>query len=172
MNITMEHLLTRRSCRSFLVKPIPQGELNNIIKAGIYAPSGMNRQTWQFTTIVNRDKIQQLAAAISKELNREGYNMYCPEVLIIPSNERDSRFGKEDNACALENIFLAAHSYGIGSVWINQLQGICDVPVIREILTQFGIPENHLVYGMAALGYPADELPKESKKKGVIKIVE
>ena len=38
----------------------------------------------------------------------------------------------------MENIFLAAHSLGIGSVWINQLQGICDEPAIGELLSDFG----------------------------------
>ena len=69
---------------------------------------------------------------------------------------------KRTNACAMENIFLAAHSLGIGSVWINQLQGICDEPSIREILNDFGIPADHIVYGMAALGY-ADDVKAEKK---------
>ena len=89
--------------------------------------------------------------------------MYQPEILIIPSNQRDNPHGKEDNACAMENIFLAAHSLGIGSVWINQLQGICDEPAIRRILTSFGVPADHVVYGMAALGYAADT--KEDKER-------
>ncbi len=171
MNAIMENLLTRRSCRSFLEKPIPEGQLQDILKAACYAPSARGLQTWQFTAVTDRAKIQKLAAAIKETLKRDGYNMYQPEVIIIPSNETDSPYGKEDNACALENIFLAAHSYGIGSVWINQLQGICDEPVIRKILTEFGIPENHTVYGLAALGYPATELPKDVSKKGIVKIV-
>lgn len=97
-----------------------------------------------------------LAAAVEKTLDRQGYDMYQPQVLVIPSNEKESRFGREDDACAMENMFLAAHSLGIGSVWINQLQGICDEPAIRRILTSFGVPSDHVVYGMAALGYAAD----------------
>lgn len=172
MNAIINNLLTRRSCRAFTEKPIPKEQLQDILQTAIYAPSGMGLQTWQFTAITSREKIQQLAGLIAAALGRENYNMYNPVVLIIPSNDKESRFGKEDNACALENIFLAAHSYGIGSVWINQLQGISDEPAIRTLLTQFGIPENHIVFGMAALGYPALELPTEVTKKGIIKIVE
>lgn len=171
MNTIMETLLNRRSCRAFLQKAIPSEELDAILQAAVYAPSGMGLQTWQFTAVTSRDKINKLAEVIGSVLNREGYDMYRPEVIIIPSNEKDSRFGKEDNACALENIFLAAHSFGIGSVWINQLQGICDVPEVREVLTQLGIPQDHVVYGLAALGYPAKELPRNVRKNGKIVVV-
>ena len=171
MNETIQTILTRRSTRKFLNKPIPKEDLDLLIQAALHATSGMGKQTWQFTVVKNRAKIQELAAAIAVVLGREGYDMYAPEVLIIPSNEADSRFGKEDNACALENIFLAAHSLGIGSVWINQLQGICGDPRIREILTAFGIPENHVVYGLAALGYP-DDVKSHKERIGKVAVVE
>lgn len=118
--------------------------------------------------MTDREKIQKLAAVVEKELNRPGYDMYAPEVIIIPSNERDSRFGKEDNACALENIFLAAHSFGIGSVWINQIRDICDAPAARALLKEWGVPDSHVVYGIAALGYPAPAPEKEIHKTGKI----
>ncbi len=101
MNETIQTILTRRSTRKFLNKPIPKEDLDLLIQAALHAPSGMGKQTWQFTVVKNRAKIQELAAAIAVVLGREGYDMYAPEVLIIPSNEADSRFGKEDNACAL-----------------------------------------------------------------------
>lgn len=172
MNPIMENLLTRRSSRAFLEKEIPLEELEQILEAAKYAPSGMGRQTWKFTAVVNRQKIQQLAAVISAELGRNGYDMYQPQVLILPSNEADSKFGKEDNACALENIFLAAWSFGIGSVWINQLQGLCQRPAVRSLLTEWGVPKNHVVYGMAALGYPAYAEKRDVEKIGKIAIIE
>lgn len=157
MNQVMETILTRRSTRKFEKRPVEREILEDLVKAALYAPSGMGKQTWQFTVVTDREKIQKLADAVGKELGREGYNIYEPAALIIPSNEKESPWGKEDNACSLENIFLAAHSYGVGSVWINQLQGICDREAVRTILDEFGIPKSHVVYGMAALGYPADE---------------
>lgn len=168
MNSVMENLLTRRSVRAFEKKEIPADELDQILQAALYAPSGMGRQTWQFTVVTDREKIQKLAAVVEKELNRPGYDMYAPEVIIIPSNERDSRFGKEDNACALENIFLASHSFGIGSVWINQIRDICDAPAARALLKEWGVPDSHVVYGIAALGYPAPAPEKEIHKTGKI----
>ena len=171
MNETMKTILTRRSTRKFKVQELPEAELEQILQAALYAPSGMSKQTWQFTVVKNREKIQLLAKAVEKALGRERYDMYQPQVLIIPSNQREHHHGKEANACAMENIFLAAHSFGIGSVWINQLQGICDEPAIREILNGFGIPADHVVYGMAALGY-ADDVKAEKKRNGKVVVVE
>ena len=94
--------MTRRSVRAFQEKAIPADQLQAILETARFAPSGMGRQTWKFTAVTNREKIQKLAAALSKELGREGYNMYQPEILIIPSNDVESPFGKEDNACALD----------------------------------------------------------------------
>ena len=147
MNAIIENLLTRRSTRAFLQKEIPDNELNEILQAAIYALSGMGK------------------------LGRKGYDMYRPQVLIIPSNQKENPHGMEDNACALENIFLAAHSFGIGSVWINQLRTLCDDPEVRALLDEFEIPSDHVVYGMAALGYPADAPKKEIHKIGEIRII-
>lgn len=171
MNQTMETILTRRSTRKFSDKPIPQEDLDLILQAALCAPSGMGLQTWQFTVVKNQERIQSLARAIETLLDRKGYNMYNPKVIIIPSNLRDSQFGKEDNACALENIFLAAHSLGIGSVWINQLQGICDDPSIRKELDGLGIPADHVVYGLAALGY-AEDTKAHKERTGRVVVVE
>ena len=115
MNAVMEAIVSRRSVRAFEKKELPAEALEEILKAATYAPSGKNQQTWQFTVVKSREKIKQLAGLVETELNRPGYNMYEPEVIIIPSNDRESPFGMEDNACAMENIFLAAWSFGIGS---------------------------------------------------------
>jgi nitroreductase len=165
MNETMNTILTRRSIRKFTDKPIPKEILEDLVKAALHAPSGMGKQTWKFTVITNKDAIKRLADAIQTTLNRPGYNMYCPAAVIMPSNLRDSNWGREDNACALENIFLAARSYGVGSVWINQMQNICDTPAIREILDDFGVPADHVVYGMAALGYPNPDTEIQPKER-------
>lgn len=154
MNETMKTILERRSVRNFTQEPISEEILNNLVNAAMHAPSGMCKKTWKFTVITNSDAIKKLTQTIKKVLNREVYNMYNPTAIIIPSNERDSAWGRDDNACSLQNIFLAAHSYGVGSVWINQLSNICDEPEIRNLLTEFEIPENHIVYGIAALGIP------------------
>lgn len=159
MNEVMNAILTRRSTRKFTDQPIPEEVLQDIVNAALHAPSGMGKQTWQFTMITNKDVIRRLADAIAKELGREGYDIYKPAALFMPSNITNGNWTKEDNACALENAFLAAHSHGVGSVWINQMQTINDRPAIRAILDELGVPADHSVTGMAALGYADPDAP-------------
>jgi len=172
MNETMKTILERRSTRSFSSEQISENILKDLANAAMHAPSGMCKKTWKFTIVTNKELIEKLARVIEKVLNRPGYDMYKPTALIIPSNLRDSKYGREDNACALQNIFLAAESYGIGSVWINQLTGICDEKEVREILKEIEIPDNHIIYGLAALGYPNPNAPKPQYREiGEIKFI-
>ena len=70
MNAIIQNMLDRHSCRSFTDQPIEQEKLDDLITAAVWAPSGMNKQTWHFTLITDTEKIQQLAAAIRKADNR------------------------------------------------------------------------------------------------------
>lgn len=171
-NEVLNNILTRRSTRAFKEEQIKDEELEMILKAGIYAPSGMNRQSWQFTVVQNKEKLKELAKVIREELGRdEGYNFYAPPTLIMLSNDRDNTNGLADCACALENIFLMANSLGIGSCWINQLKTICDNEKVRKLLNELGIPQNHIVWGMAAIGYIEKETPVHERRDGIIKYV-
>ena len=175
-NEVLETIKTRRSVRAYTAQAPETDDLVTILEAAKYAPNGMHLESWHFTAIQNAEKLEELNSRIKsafaksddKHLQERGHNKaYCcyyhAPVLVIVSNKPTQWWAGLDCACAMENIFLAAHSLGIGSVWINQLQGICDEPAIRRILTSFGVPSDHVVYGMAALGYAADT--KEDKER-------
>lgn len=166
MNETIKNILERRSVRAFSKKKIAKEDLELIVSAAKSAPSGRNRRMAKFTVVQNKEMLKKLAAAVSQTLSLgDGYDFYRPDVLILASNAKDNPLGIEDCACALENIFIAASSLGIGSVWINQLKGICDKPAIRGVLREINLPENHIVLGCAALGYPAEGVPVEMKQR-------
>ena len=172
MNEVLQNILTRRSIREFKDEQIKDAELDLILKAGIYAPSGMNKQSWQFTVVQNKEKIELLAKVVREALGRdEGYNFYGPPTLIMLSNEKDNTNGLADCSCALQNIFLMANSLEIGSCWINQLKSICDENEVREVLRSFGILENHIVWGMASIGYPNSVAKEHERNDGVIKFI-
>jgi len=88
--------------------------------------------------------------------------------LIIVSTPREYEHGRPDSAVVLENIFLEANDLGIGSVWINQLVGISDVQPVREVLKGFNIPEDHIVWGSAAIGYTDGEIKFDRENKGKV----
>lgn len=165
MNSFIQLILNRRTCRAFSEKDVYESDVKQILDCALSAPSGMNLQTWSFIAIMNREKIQQLAQAVRNALNRdENYNMYNPSVLILTTNDKESRFREVDNSCAMENIYLSCEALGLGCVWINQLKDCYDVPEVRKILTELGVPENHGVYGSAAIGYKLQESsPKQIK---------
>ena len=165
MNELINLILKRRSCRAFSEKDVLESDVKQILECALSAPTGMNLQTWSFVAIMNREKIQRLAAAVGKALNRgAGYNMYNPSVLILTTNDKESRFREVDNACAMENIYLSCEALNLGCVWINQLKDCYDEPEVRAILDELGVPKNHGIYGSAAIGYKVQETqPKEIK---------
>ncbi len=157
MNATVKDILQRRSVRAFTEAAVSREHLELLAQCGAYAPSALNRQSRRFTVVTNADTIARLCRAVGNALGRTSYDMYRPAALIIPSDERENPFYKEDISCALQNIFLAAQSLGIGSVWINQLGACHEEPSVRALLRSLKIPEDHLVLGIAALGYSRPE---------------
>ncbi len=175
MNPVIQAILTRHSIRKFIDKPVPHDLLDMILQAGYHAPSGHNLQTWRFTVLQDAGKIAQLKETIAKVAKEKKVNFYGfeqPPCLILISNDVRNADGCQDASCAAENIFLAAHSYGLGSVWLNALMTLCDEPEIRALLDSYSIPSNHRVWCMAAVGYPAAPGVALAKKKDVVYYVD
>ena len=173
MSEVMKNIKSRRSYRDFTDREIAKEDLDQILESAIYAPSGMNKQSWCFTVLRKRENIQKLAKVVGRLANRgDGYDFYDPKALIIVSNVRDFRNAEADCAVALENIFLAAEDLGIGSCWIDQFRGICDEPEVREFLDSYGIPSDYVVWGAASLGYPASPAKEPVKDASVIHYVD
>lgn len=160
MNEVFENIITRRSVRAFnQAKKVDKKTLEDIVTAGMFAPTARNRQLTQFTVVAKESLINELATAVGIALERgSDYDFYKPTAIIITSCPKDSKFLKEDTSCALQNMFLYAHSLGVGSVWINQLAVCCNHENVREILTTLGVPTDHDCGGMMALGYPEQDI--------------
>ena len=160
MNTVFENIITRRSVRAFnQEKLVDTKTLEDIVTAGMFAPTARNRQLTQFTVVAKRELIVKLAKAVAIALNlNEDYDFYKPTAVILTSCPSDSKFIKEDTSCALQNMFLYAHSVGVGSVWINQPVVCCNDERVRAVLTELGVPADHNLGGMMALGYPNQDL--------------
>ena len=178
MNEIIRAIATRRSIRKYLKDPITQEELDSILKAGLYAPSARNRQPWHLTVLRGHEAIARLTAKVKAAtlrmpdnpyhamVSRDGYsvNYGAPEFVIVSGDPSVSPMAHNDCALVLGNMFLAAHSLGIGSCWINQLGILSDEPGFRAVLTSLGVPAQNKVYGCASLGYPEGSHPSAPER--------
>lgn len=185
MNETIDRILKRRTCRNFDTgRQITDKELDMLLQAARYAPSAMNTQSWHFTVIQNPAVLERLNDAVfgcldtaSRERitarceNSKPSFFYGAPTFIIVSLSPETPYPEADAACALENIFLAASSLGIGSCWINQLRNICDKEPLKSFLGEVGVPEGKRVYGCAAIGYPVSEAPLKERKENTVNII-
>lgn len=172
MNPVLQNILDRHSCRSFTKQPVEPEKLQDLLTAAVWAPSGRNEQSWHFTLLANTEKIQALAAAVREADNRPaGYNFFAPAAFLIVSGERDNRNSFLDAGAAMENVLLTATSLGLGTCWINQVRDVCDVPDVRALLTEYGVPESHIVNASAAIGYPAAQPVIHERKANTTTLV-
>ncbi|MDD3037737.1 nitroreductase family protein [Bacteroides sp.] len=186
INEVIENIKARRSVRTFTDQQVSEEDLLAILEAATYAPNGMHYESWHFTAIRNCDKLIELnnrikgafAKSDDLHLQERAHNPnYCcyyhAPTLVIVSNEPTQWWAGMDCACAIENMFLASTSLGIGSCWINQLGTTCDDPEVREFITFLGVPENHKVYGCVALGFanPKTLIKTKAVKVGTVTIV-
>ncbi len=178
-NPVLDAIRNRRSVRTYDSRPLPADVLSTIVEAGTLAPTGRNAQTFRFTVIQDSGTLHELNRLIrtalihyeGRQLSEDYCCYYDAPTLVIVSNE-PTRTGGMDCACALQNMFLAAHSLGIASCWINQLSHTCDTPEVRTFLDRLGIPVAHKVYGCAALGYNSGREPiAHPHKDGLVSYV-
>jgi nitroreductase len=187
----MNCIRSRRSIRKFTDREITPEELDTLLEAATWAPSGGNSQSWLFTAITDRRALAKLNETIRQAFlawtpddeypakrkakvnaKNENYNYfhYAP-VLIIASNVPDYQNAMADCSTALQNIFLAATAMGLGSCWINQLRWLREEAPVREYLAALGLPKEHVICGSAAIGHPGHTPPAPGRKGGTIKIV-
>ncbi|WP_444641186.1 nitroreductase family protein [Caproiciproducens sp. R1] len=190
-NEVLDCIHRRRSIRRFQERQIEPEQLETLLDAAIWAPSGSNSQSWLFTAVQNRETLLQLNEVVKEGFQnwvpddnypgkvrakasseKENYNFYYhAPTLVIASNRPDYENAMADCALALENIFLAAQSIGLGTCYINQLHWLRSDPGVREFLFQLGIPREHTICSAAAIGYIGAESAALPRKEGTIRII-
>lgn len=170
MTEVQRNILTRCSTRSFTAEPVSDELLMQLIDAGLAAPWAFHDHARHLCAISGHENVQILARVFSEVLNRPGYNMYRPAAAILACVERGNDNQKLEVGCMLENIYLRAKDLGLGACWINQARDICDDPRVREVLRRFGVPETHVVWGIAIVGYAASTEPERIHREGTFNI--
>lgn len=169
MNSITQNMQDRRSVRQYTDKAVGLPLLQEIAAAGQNAPTAMNKQTRLLTVVRRQDLLSRLCEAMRKALDDKDYGMYAADAIIIVSEDRDESNAVANCACAMQNMMLAAHSLGLGSVWINQLKHVSDDPGVRAVLDALDVPASHYAWCNLALGYAdgqTEPKPKDGAKIG------
>ena len=173
MSNLMQVIQSRRSTRAFQAELPPKEQIMQLVEAAEWAPSGVGKYLWHFTVVYSAEKSYKLARAVAEVDNRgPEYNFYGAPVNIIISYQRGEPHAFVDGAAAMENLLLMATELGLGSCWINQLRETCDIPSVRALLTEYGVPEDHIVICSAAVGYIAKETPAKPRREGTVTFTE
>lgn len=170
MSEVRHSILTRCSTRSFTAEPVPDELLMQLIDAGLAAPWAYHDHARHLCAISGHENVQILARVFSEVLGRPEYNMYRPAAATLACTERGNDNQKLEVGCMLENIFLQARGLGLGACWINQARDICDDERVRAVLRRFGVPETHIVWGIAIVGYAAYPEPERTHREGTFNI--
>jgi nitroreductase len=151
----IEAILTRRSIRQYDGRPVPEDVINTLLRAGMYAPSAMDTQPWEF--IVIRDAGIKKAASVIGPFWQALKDAPLGIMVLADMNACDSgRKYVQGCSAATENILLAAHALGLGGVWLGLYP---DEDRIKGVSYLFRLPDYVIPVTMISIGYPAEEQP-------------
>jgi nitroreductase len=148
-----ETIFTRRSIRRYSNQQIEKEKVDKILRAGMYAPSAVNKQPWHF--IVFKDTASKYKIM---EVNKNSSMLTEAETaILICFDERlqhDDGYGVIDCSSATQNMLLAAHALGLGACWIGIYPRKNRVEALTKI---FDVPGHIVPFAVIALGYPLEK---------------
>ena len=171
MNETIKNLVERRSCRKYSSTQIKEDELNSVLKAGEYAPTGMGMQSPIIVVLQNKSIIDKLSKINAKIMGKDEDPFYgAPTVLVVLADKNIGTY-IEDGSLVLGNLMNAAYSLGLGSCWIHRAKEEFETKEGKELLKEWNIPENYAGIGHCILGYPEEKSEAKPRKDRYIRFV-
>ena len=155
----MEAILSRRSIRKYTSSPVPDSLVEELLKAGMSAPSSGNEQPWHFVVINERSVLDNITkfhpyATMVKE------TLLAIVVCGDPTLKKGPEFWVQDCSAATENILLAAHARGLGAVWLGIYPMQDRVAGTRTLLS---LPEHVIPLAIIPIGYPGETKPPANR---------
>lgn len=158
-NPAYQNILTRVSVRRFTDDAVSDEQLTAILHAAMAAPSGVNKQPWEFVVVDDRELLTQLADV----LPYAKMTANAPVAIVVCGNKQrvlqgvDDNLWEQDCSAASENILLAAHAIGLGGVWTCLYPHPERIEPVRKILN---ISENLIPFNLIPIGHPtSDHMP-------------
>ena len=164
MNEVIKNIVERRSVKKYKNIPVEENLIDEIVMAGTYAPSGMNRQSPIILAITNQEVRDNIASINAKIMGTDIDPFYGAPVVLVVLADKNCPTHVYDGSLVMENMMLAAHSLGIGSCWIHRAKETFETEEGREILKNLGIEGEYEGIANCILGYP-DEVKEASPRK-------
>jgi nitroreductase len=155
----MNNLLNRRSVRKYQDKQVTDELLDQVLTAGLFAPTGMNRQNIVMVAVRDketRDQLMRMNAAVMGAQNDPFYGAPC---VIVVLGDPENYPVVENGSLVLGNLMNAAHAVGLGSCWIHRAKQMFETEEGKALLRKWGLKEDLVGIGNCILGY-ADESPE------------
>lgn len=150
----IEAILTRRSIRKYRPEPVSAAMINQLLEAGMSAPSAQNKKPWQIVVITDREVIDEIPQF-------HPYSNMCKEAPLVICVCGDSvlseRYWMQDCVAVTENILIAVRAIGLGAVWL----GVYPVPErVTGVRNLLKLPDNITPLSLIPVGHPAEEKPR------------
>lgn len=146
----MEAMSTRRSIRTYTEKEISDEMIEQIIKAGMMAPSAGNQQPWHFIVTRDREKMDKIPS-----FHPYASMLKKASIAIVvcgdPNGKKWPDFWVQDCSAAVQNMLLAARGIGLGTVWAGVYPLEDRMEGIRKT---FGIPDSIYPFAIVPVGWP------------------
>jgi nitroreductase len=160
---TLTVIHSRKSVRHFTGQDVGKELLDKILRAGMAAPTAVNKQPWSFVVVSDRKTLDNLKEGLpfAKMLDKAGAAII---VCAIPEKAYGQKFEYAviDSTCAGENILLAAEALGLGAVWTAAYPEKDRMDFVRKTLN---IPDNVIPLNVIPIGYPTGEDKPKDKFK-------
>lgn len=164
-NQVIQTILTRRSIRKFQDKPLDPQLLEQVLKAGTYAPTGRGAQSPVIVAVTNpedRKAVQNLNCQARGFQNDPYYG--APEIILVFTGS-SAHTGVEDASCVLATMMLAAHALGAATCWIHGEHEMFQLPEGKALLEKWGLPQDLRGVGSLAIGYGDGPAPEPKPRK-------
>ena len=164
MNEVLQAIKERRSIRRFKAEQVKDEELNTVLEAGTWAPTGHGSQDPWIVAVQNSGQRATLSKANAP--------FYGAPTQVYVFASKDNENNVKDGSLVLGTMMLAAHSIGLGSCWINRVDKMSERDDVKALMKEWGLPDGLVGIGSLALGYPAAEphVPKP-RKEGYSRVV-
>lgn len=159
--VVFNTILKRTSIRSYENKPVEKEKIEKLLRAGMAAPTAMNKQPWHFVVVTNKGQLQKLSEANP----HAAMAAKAPLAIVVCGDMNKAAEGNarefwiQDCSAATENILLAATGMGIGAVWTGTYPSKERCADVAKVL---GLPVSLIPLNTIVIGYPnADVSPKD-----------